>query len=97
MIEEVTESNVDEWALLASQIWSLSQEKLEVHFLSGKFPYEFIYRKGDNAVAFISLSIRKDYVEGTKGSPVAYLEGIFVLENYRNQQIANKLVDFACN
>ncbi|WP_438478711.1 aminoglycoside 6'-N-acetyltransferase [Streptococcus pluranimalium] len=95
MIESVTKSNISEWAALASQLWSTSQESLVEEFLSHKFPYEFIYRKDGHVVAFMSLSIRQDYVEGTQGSPVAYLEGIFVLGAYQKLGIASRLLDFA--
>ena len=49
------------------------------------------------AVAFISLSLRHDYVEGTASSPVAYLEGIFVKPAFRKQGIARKLIEFSKN
>ena len=32
----------------------------------------------DHAVGFAQCSLRYEYVEGTKSSPVGYLEGIFV-------------------
>ena len=38
---------------------------------------------------------RFDYVEGTKSSPVGYLEGIFVEENFRNKGYAKELLN-AC-
>ena len=36
--------------------------------------------------------LRHDYVEGCKTSPVGYLEGISIHEEYRHQGIARKLV-----
>ena len=47
------------------------------------------------AAAFVSFSVRSDYVEGTKSSPVGYLEGIYVKPNYRKQGIARKMTEFA--
>ena len=41
---------------------------------------------------FIHTSIRKEYVEGAKTSPVGYIEGIFVYEKYRKKGIAKELV-----
>nr|WP_236682975.1 GNAT family N-acetyltransferase [Streptococcus sp. X16XC17] len=82
---------------MASKLWSTSQESLVEEFLSQKFPYEFIYRKDGCVVAFMSLSVRQDYVEGTQVSPVAYLEGIFVLEAYQKLGIASELIAFARN
>lgn len=36
--------------------------------------------------------MRYDYVEGTKTTPVGYLEGIFIIEEYRNQGYAKELL-----
>ena len=48
----------------------------------------------DNACC-AQCELRSDYVEGTETSPVGYLEGIFVLENYRNKGYAKELL-YAC-
>jgi len=45
-----------------------------------------------NPCGFANVELRHDYVEGTESSPVGYLEGIFVEENYRKQNIARNLV-----
>lgn len=44
------------------------------------------------AVGFAQCGLRHDYVEGTSSSPVGYLEGIFVLEEYRKKGIAKELL-----
>lgn len=44
------------------------------------------------AVGFAQCQLRYDYVEGTDTSPVGYLEGIFVKEEYRNQGYAKELL-----
>jgi len=44
-----------------------------------------------NGVALCTL--RHDYVDGEETSPVGYLEGIFVSEEYRKQGIARTLVN----
>lgn len=46
-------------------------------------------------VAFAQCQLRRDYVEGAAGSPVGYLEGIFVREAYRRQGVAKALLS-AC-
>ena len=43
------------------------------------------------AVGFINVAVRTDYVEGSKTSPVGYLEGVYVKKAYRNQGIAKML------
>lgn len=52
--------------------------------------------KYDNQiVGFANISIRNDYVEGTKHTPVSYLEGIFVDEDYRKMGIAKKMIKYS--
>ena len=46
----------------------------------------------DTAVGFAQCQLRHDYVEGTKTSPVGYLEGILVEEEYRNKGYAKELL-----
>ena len=46
-------------------------------------------------VGFTHCAIRTDYVEGTNGGNIGYLEGIFVLPEYRKKGIARKLL-LAC-
>lgn len=95
MIKKVTLENLSSWSKLASQLWSTDKEELEEEFRQGAFPYEFLYDLSGQTVAFMSLSIRNDYVEGAKSSPLAYLEGIYVLEDHQQQQIARRLLEYA--
>jgi aminoglycoside 6'-N-acetyltransferase I len=44
---------------------------------------------------FVYLAIRTDYVEGAKRSPVAYLEGIYVQDAFRNQGVGRLLLQAA--
>lgn len=55
----------------------------------------FLKYENDIPVGFAQCQLRGDYVEGTETSPVGYLEGIFVLENYRNKGYAKELL-YAC-
>jgi aminoglycoside 6'-N-acetyltransferase I len=67
-------------------------------FDSGEYPNEYLYFSDDLPAAFISLSVRNDYVEGKEGAnPVGYLEGIYVKPEYRKRGIASELVRFAKN
>lgn len=47
---------------------------------------------GDKPAAFAHASLRNDYVEGTSGGTVGYLEGIYVMPEYRKRNIARELV-----
>ena len=55
----------------------------------------FIKYVDDKPVGFANVSIRYDYVEGCETSPVGYLEGIYVEDEYRKNNYARDLVE-AC-
>ena len=53
----------------------------------------FIARTDDGvAVGLAEASLRRDYVNGCKTSPVAFLEGIYVAPQHRRSGIAGQLV-----
>ena len=57
---------------------------------------ECFIKFSDNVpIGFAQCGLRFDYVEGTKSSPVGYLEGIFVEEQYRHKGYAKELLN-AC-
>jgi len=47
---------------------------------------------GDEPVGFAEAALRSDYVNGTRSSPVAFLEGIYVRPEARRQGVARELV-----
>lgn len=55
----------------------------------------FLAYAEETPIGFAQCQLRYDYVEGTSGSPVGYLEGIYVAEEYRKQGIAKSLLS-AC-
>ena len=52
----------------------------------------FLAYSEETAVGFAQCQLRYDYVEGTDSSPVGYLEGICVAEEYRKQGVARELL-----
>lgn len=52
----------------------------------------FLAEEVESPFGFAQCQLRRDYVEGTATSPVGYLEGIFVREEYRRQGIAKQLL-----
>lgn len=52
----------------------------------------FLKYENDIPIGFVHCQLRYDYVEGTKTTPVGYLEGIFVREDYRKQGYARELL-----
>lgn len=52
----------------------------------------FLLSVGEKSIGFAQAQLRTDYVEGTHTSPVGYLEGIFVMAEYRRRGYAGILV-----
>lgn len=81
---------------MAKELWdNHSLEDLEEEFksyLSSCDNCIYLGYEDDLPVAFAQVSLRYEYVEGIRFYPVAYLEGIFVKESYRNKNIAKKLL-----
>ena len=96
MIKTATKDNAYELANLAIQMWEdNSMEGLAEEFIKlikKEDAQIFIKIVGDKAVGFAQCQIRYDYVEGTETSPVGYLEGIFVVEEYRGKGYAKELL-----
>lgn len=52
----------------------------------------FVLYQMDEPAGFAQCSLRRDYVEGTASSPVGYLEGLFVKQEYRRRGGAKALL-----
>jgi GNAT superfamily N-acetyltransferase len=52
----------------------------------------FLALDGDDTVGFAHTALRTDYVEGTNGGTIGYLEGLYVSPDYRGRGIARSLV-----
>lgn len=52
----------------------------------------FLEYDQDIPVGFAQCQLRYDYVEGTDTSPVGYLEGIFIMEEFRHKGYAKELL-----
>lgn len=83
-------------AELAIKMWdSHTVEELEKDFeniIANRESAVFIYLVENQAVGFSQCQLRHDYVEGTESSPVGYLEGIFVEEEFRHKGYAKQLL-----
>ena len=87
MIRKATLEDVPQLVSLAIQMWkSHTVEDLTKifceHIRKGK-NIIFLAISEEHIVGFAQCGLRFDYVEGTDSSPVGYLEGIFVLEEYK--------------
>lgn len=95
-IAEVKQKDFADWVMLGKEFWPRHSEadikKDFKRMLGSKKEQSFLCRNERGyAIGFINLAIRTDYVEGSKTSPVGYLEGIYVKKAYRNQGVAKML------
>lgn len=83
-------------AWLAAQLFHCTEDELTGEF-DALIPSEecavFLLALEDRPAGFAQCQLRHDYVEGTESSPVGYLEGIFILPEYRHQGHARALLD----
>ena len=83
-------------AVLACRLWpqhTLQQMREELaQILSEPDAAFFLCHAPEGAVGVAQCQLRCDYVEGTDSSPVGYLEGIYVAEEFRKQGIAKALL-----
>ena len=96
MIKQATGTDAAAVAALARKLWPRhSSAELETEFaavLSSENGAVFLWVNGARPVAFAQCQLRHEYVEGTAGGPVGYLEGLFVEESERRQGIAAALL-----
>ena len=90
-------TNIDSRILaeMATQLWDGAVDELEKEFaetLNEAQAAFFIKYVDGLPVGFAQCGLRTDYVEGTETSPVGYLEGIFVKEQYRKNGYAKELL-----
>lgn len=96
MIKEITLDEARVATLLACKLWpshTVNELEKEMELLiEDDNAIILIAYQNNEAMGFAQCQLRVDYVEGTDSSPVGYLEGIYVLENYRNSGVARELV-----
>lgn len=92
-----TEKDLKEWAVLANLLWPHDTVAELKEILSDSLLTEnedgILAIDGEEIVAFINVSVRQDYVNGSSSTPVGYIEGIFVLEQYRKTGVAKALIE----
>lgn len=96
MIRRADIEDAEVLAVLALQMWTDGNlEELTEEFrklMKNEDAVCFLKYIDDRPIAFAQCQLRHDYVEGTDSSPVGYLEGIFVTEEYRRRGFATELL-----
>ncbi|MDJ0806735.1 MAG: GNAT family N-acetyltransferase [Gammaproteobacteria bacterium] len=100
-IREAEERDQREWAQMRAQLWpgALEDHLVEIgEFFSGQsIDIEKAYVLQDEAgslAGFIELNVR-DFAEGSRSSPVPYVEGWFVQVGYRGRGLGKQLMQKA--
>lgn len=98
---EIEEQYFGKWVDLWCKLWPYYSEKREeleeifIWILESFKETAFLCILDGEAIGFINVSLRSDYVEGCISSPIWYVEWIFVLDEYRHQKIALHLIERA--
>lgn len=96
MIKNAEKKDTSVLAHMAVKMWQDSSIlELEEEFkeiIHNDNAVVFIKFVDEKPIGFAQCQLRFDYVEGTQTSPVGYLEGIFVYEQYRNNGYAKELL-----
>lgn len=92
-----TISELKDIVRLALMLWpdDYSEEEFNVHFMeliNNENAVIFLAKEENQYIGFAHCQLRYDYVEGTETSPVGYLEGIYVMKEYRKKGIGKELI-----
>ena len=96
--KEVEKSDTDDLIILMLLLYKNTNYndllvEIEPDIKNDKLKF-FLAIDSNKAVGFAHCSLRYDYVEGTEGGKVGYLEGIYVLPEYRRMGIARSLLEY---
>ena len=95
-IVQVTKDDFKAGLELALKLYSdYSVEEMEIVIESPRQEQFLVKDSQGKAIAFLHLSLRFEYVPGATGSPVAFVEGIYVRDEYQNQSIGTSLIQYA--
>ena len=96
MVQRAIEQDAAVLAGLACLLWPNhdAAELLEefAELLKSEGAACFLACEAGVPAGFAQCQLRHDYVEGAQTSPVGYLEGIFVLPEFRRQGLAGELL-----
>ncbi|MEO0373296.1 MAG: aminoglycoside 6'-N-acetyltransferase [Cyanobacteria bacterium P01_A01_bin.17] len=102
-ISAVSSADFEDWFTLVLELWPEEEEadrkdmrKKMMASLEAENQSSWLVRSGaGEAIAFMDLSLRQDYVPGATQSPVAFVEGIYVRPAYRHQKVGTALIQWA--
>lgn len=91
------EADIADWLALRLALWpedaAEARQAIE-QSLSNTYGYAaFLAHDSGAVMGFAEASLRHDYVNGCETSPVAFLEGIYVLPDWRRRGVARGLTE----
>lgn len=87
------------WIEMRRQLWprlDFHEHQTEVKSLvaePARFTAFLALSSEGRTIGFAETSLRRDYVNGCESSPVAFLEGIFVIPEFRRIGVAKRLLE----
>jgi len=99
-IVPVSTADVEQWLALAHKLWQdYEVDTLRVNLMNSlQSRHEAVFlveTENGMDIGFLHLSLRYDYVSGATQSPVAYVEGIYVEDDYRHRGVGRALIHYA--
>ena len=84
------------WLALRSALWPEASEREHLREMADVLMrghcVMLAFDNDGSAIGFVEVSKRNDYVNGTAGSPVGFLEGLYVAPSHRRQGVGRALV-----
>jgi aminoglycoside 6'-N-acetyltransferase I len=102
MIEPCASVEQSGWLALRQALWPHCTREQHLSEMSSfianpqRYSQFMAYSSSRESIGFAEASVRSDYVNGTESSPVAFLEGIYVLPEARRKGVAAALVSAVC-
>ncbi|MDH8677488.1 GNAT family N-acetyltransferase [Fusibacter bizertensis] len=87
-LDDLTSMGIDLWP--ENEYHELRDEFEALSALDDQVIYLAIM--DDLPIGFVHASLRNDYVEGATNSPVGYIEGIYVIPEFRRKNVSKDLV-----
>lgn len=96
MIKKATTNDASVLAELAMELWhgnTITELKtIFVEIADNEDAVCYIKYVDNRPIGFAQCQLRYDYVEGTDTSPVGYLEGIFIKDEFQHNGFAKELL-----
>lgn len=98
MIKRCTSVEQSGWLALRQALWPDGTPEEHLCEMSSfcanpeRYAQFVAYSESNAPLGFVEAAIRTDYVNGTESTPVAFLEGLYVVPEARRQGVARALV-----